>query len=234
MKRIGALTLSAAIMIIFSVFHGVCYANSFNIEKETNKESLETTVEATISPTPAVTATPTPALDTTPAESQITSSSEADTTPVVDEHPLDSMMSLIEEEREYFTEDDIVMMAQLIHVEAGGVKPLYCRAAVAWTVLNRMDNGFSSACTTIEGTIKQPGQFAWYAGASYTDLDYEIAKDVLTRWAWEQITGETNEGRVLPSKYVYFWGDGYQNYFNDGTDSYWNFSVNYDPYEDWE
>ena len=234
MKRLGALALSATIMIIFSIFHGICYASSFDFEKVTTKESLETVAEATVSPTPTITATPTPTPSTTPVESQITSNSEADTTPAVDEFALDSTMSLLEEQREYFTEDDIVMMAQLIHAEAGGVKPLYCRAAVAWTVLNRMDNGYSSACTSIAGTIKQPGQFAWYASCSYTDLDYQIAEDVLMRWAWEQITGETNEGRVLPSKYMYFWGDGYQNYFNDGVGSYWNFTVSYDPYEDWD
>lgn len=133
---------------------------------------------------------------------------------------------------EYFDEDDVVMMAQLINVEAGAVYPLYRRAAVGWTVLNRLESGRWGP-TSISGIITQDDQYAWYAGASYSELDYEIARDVLTRWAEEQISGDEDPGRVLPKQYESFYGDGSQNYFYDQYGNYWNFEIEMDPYENW-
>ena len=133
---------------------------------------------------------------------------------------------------EYFSEDDVVMMAQLIEVEAGSVYPLCRRAAVGWTVLNRLDSGRWGP-TTISGIITQADQYAWYAGASYSEVNYEIARDVLTRWAEEQISEEEDSGRVLPKQYESFYGDGSQNYFYDQYGNYWDFSVEEDPYMDW-
>lgn len=132
----------------------------------------------------------------------------------------------------YFSESDIVMLAQLIDIEANSVYPLNRRAAVGWTVLNRLDNGRWGP-TTIAGIISQPGQYAWYSGRSYSQENYDIAKDVLTRWATEQIEGVPNFGRVLPPNYDCFYGDGSQNHFYDVNGSYWDFSVPYDPYENW-
>ena len=116
----------------------------------------------------------------------------------------------------YFSESDIVMLAQLIDIEANSVYPLNRRAAVGWTVLNRLDNGRWGP-TTIAGIISQPGQYAWYSRRSYSQENYDIAKD----------------GRVLPPNYDCFYGDGSQNHFYDVNGSYWDFSVPYDPYENW-
>ena len=133
----------------------------------------------------------------------------------------------------YFSEDDVVMLAQLIDIEANSVYPLRNRAAVGWTVVNRVDNGRWGP-TTISGIITQPGQYAWYAGRSYSQTNYDIALDVLTRWATEQIEGAPNFGRVLPPNYDCFYGDGVQNHFYDEDGNYWDFSVVNDPYEHWE
>lgn len=133
---------------------------------------------------------------------------------------------------EYFTEDDVIMMAQLIDIEAGSVFPLYRRAAVGWTVLNRLDNGRWGP-TTISGIISQDGQYAWYAGRSYSEINYEIARDVLTRWAEEKISGNEDPGRVLPIQYENFYGDGEQNHFYDASGNYWDYGIEMDPYEDW-
>ena len=133
---------------------------------------------------------------------------------------------------EYFSEDDVVMLAQLIDIEAGAVYPLNRRAAVAWTVLNRIDNGRYGP-TTVYGVVTQPNQYAWYSGRSYSDMNYRIAKDVLTRWADEKISGQTNGGRVLAQNFENFYGDGEQNHFYDANSNYWDFSVANDPYQGW-
>ena len=132
----------------------------------------------------------------------------------------------------YFTENDVVMMAQLIDIEAGAVYPLNRRAAVAWTVLNRLDGGRWGP-TTISGIITQPNQYAWYAGREYSDMNYRIARDVLTRWSSEKVFGNTDPGRVLPENFECFYGDGEQNHFYDVNYNYWSFYVEYDPYADW-
>ena len=134
---------------------------------------------------------------------------------------------------EYFDENDVIMLAQLIDIEAGGVYPLYRRAAVAWTVLNRLDSGRWGP-TTISGIITQPYQYAYYSERSYSDMNYRIAKHVLTSWADEKISGKPNWRRVLPQCYESFWGDGEQNHFYDQYENYWDFYVEYDPYENWE
>ncbi len=234
-------------MIVFAGVHGLCYASTVNLETNPpiNVESIqETTIETMTSPTPTATVTPTvtpkptatvtpkPTATPTPEPTTLPTETSADTTSATNES--ESMEMAFEEEIDFFSEEEVVMMAQLIHAEAGGVYPLNRRAAVAWTVCNRINNGYSSYCTSIEGTIKEPGQFAWHKGCKYTDLDYRIAKDVLTRWSNEIITGKPDEGRILPSKYMFFWGDGSQNHFNDGKGNYWDYSVSYDPYADWE
>ena len=131
----------------------------------------------------------------------------------------------------YFTEDDVVMMAQLIDIEAGAVYPLYRRAAVGWTVVNRVD-GNRWEPSTISGIITQPGQYAWYAGRSYSQENYNIARDVLTRWATEKVDGVTDPGRVLPENFDSFYGDGNQNYFYDAYGNYWDFGIEVDSYGD--
>jgi len=132
---------------------------------------------------------------------------------------------------EYFTEEEVIMLARTIDAEAGAVYPLCRRAAVGWTVVNRLDNGRWGP-TTIGGIISQPGQYAYSAYHSYSEENYDIALDVLTRWADEHISGEENEGRILESEYESFWGDGSQNHFYDSEGNYWDYSVEYDPYSE--
>ena len=132
----------------------------------------------------------------------------------------------------YYSESDVVMLAQLIDIEAGAVWPLNRRAAVAWTVLNRIDNGRYGP-TTVYGVITQPNQYAWYSERGYSDMNYRIAKDVLMRWADEKISGQTNSGRILAANFENFYGDGEQNHFYDYNGNYWDFSVGYDPYAGW-
>lgn len=231
-----------AIMLIFTTIQGATFVQTHQVNAESPMETIVEEEEkpinnAAASPTPMPTATPTPtptgserdfvSLEMSVAEEQQRLASAA-VLSTIEEAAIEAQLS------EYFTEDEIIMAAKLIHAEAGSVYPLNRRAAVIWTVCNRIDNGYSSSRTTVSAVITQPGQFAYYSGCSYSDLDYAIAKDVLTRWATEQITGETNEGRILPSQYMFFWGDGSQNHFNDGKGNYWDYSVEYDPYEDWE
>ena len=150
------------------------------------------------------------------------------------EERLEEMEAAAEREAQieaYFTEDDVVMMAQLIDIEAGAVYPLYRRAAVGWTVVNRVD-GNRWEPSTISGIITQPGQYAWYAGRSYSQENYNIARDVLTRWATEKVDGVTDPGRVLPENFDSFYGDGNQNYFYDAYGNYWDFGIEVDPYGD--
>lgn len=238
-KKSAAYVIGAVTMLIFTSFQGVSFAYSHQLDAIPPKENVKETEIGNPIKYAAVSPTPTPTPEVKPTEPDVVSFGVS----VAQEQQsqiCEEVSAMIEEAAfqaqlsEYFTEDDIIMVAQLIHAEAGAVYPLNRRAAVAWTVCNRIDNGYSSSRTTISAVIKQPGQYAWYSGCSYSDLDYAIAEDVLTRWATEQITGEVNEGRVLPSEYMFFWGDGSQNHFNDGKGNYWDYSVEYDPYEDWE
>lgn len=127
--------------------------------------------------------------------------------------------------------EDIEMLAKLIWGEARGVKSTTEKAAVVWCVLNRVDaKGYPNS---IEAVIIQPYQFVGY------DEDYPvtkehrmIAEDVLCRWYAEK-DGEKDVGRVLPKDYIYFTGDGKQNYFTNEwkSNDIWNWSLP-SPYED--
>ncbi|MCQ2570777.1 MAG: cell wall hydrolase [Candidatus Saccharibacteria bacterium] len=184
------------------------------IETEVEVEETTTTTYVTVAPTLA------------PVVREINVTPMTISTPIEE---IDEPEELEVNFDEYFTEADVIMMAQLIHAEAGGVFPYNRRAAVAWTVLNRLDNGRWGP-TTISGIITQPSQYAWYAGCTYTDKDYEIARDVLERWATEKVSGETDDGRVLARNFESFYGDGSQNYFYDANGVYWDFYVRNDPY----
>ena len=135
----------------------------------------------------------------------------------------------------YYTEDDVVILAKIIQVEAGGISSFAERAAVAWCILNRVDYDGSSYSfpSTIAGCATEPGQFAYYSGTQYTEENYWIAADVLERWNFEQ-NGYTDVGRTLPSEYLFFSGDGSHNHFRTdigyGNGSYdWSLGS---PYEE--
>lgn len=122
---------------------------------------------------------------------------------------------------------EVELLARTIWGEAGGVKSETERAAVAWCVLNRVELNGSS----IEAEVTKPGQYIGYrATGECPDSHMELAADVLERWTREQ-NGEQNVGRVLPTTYLFFTGDGSRNYFTkewrDGEP--WDWS-NISPY----
>ncbi len=135
-------------------------------------------------------------------------------------------------------ENDIEMMASLMWNECRGVPRTCEKAAVPWTVLNRVED--DRWPDTIAAVITQSGQFA-HTGKPSLDSEgdkalYEelrsIAKDVIMRWLFEK-QGIESVGRVLPKEYVFFAGHGGRNWFRtgDGGGRYWMFGLP-DPYAD--
>jgi hypothetical protein len=127
-------------------------------------------------------------------------------------------------------EADVQNKAKTISGEANLAQRTMNPAAGAWCILNRGPaTGYPD---TIEGVVTSKHQFAGYdQGHPVTDELRDLAIDVLQRWHSEQ-DGEAEVGRVLPSDYTFFWGDGYENYFTNewkGTD-YWDWSMP-NPYE---
>lgn len=130
----------------------------------------------------------------------------------------------------YFTEKDVVTLAKVIFREAGGIPSDMEKACVGWVACNRVDAGYGE---TIYEVLTAPYQFAWIEDTPIREDLYALALDVLTRWNNEK-NGIDNVGRVLPSNYMWFYGDGYHNHFRDsysGNFSIWNYSLE-NPYED--
>ncbi len=131
----------------------------------------------------------------------------------------------------YWSESDAVMLAKLIYTEARGVESRMEKAAVVWTVLNRVDDGGS----TVRQVVTAPYQFAYSEDAptSYCGEDFlALARDVLGRWSMEK-DGATDTGRVLPAGYLWFSGDGVHNYFRNSytVGTRWDWSLE-NPYDD--
>lgn len=131
-----------------------------------------------------------------------------------------------------FTDEEITMAAKTVWGEARGIESQMEQAAVIWCALNRYDkNGGSLA-----EIFTAPHQFHYDESFQTVD-DYgrdltELAMDVVCRWEREK-NGETNVGRVLPSEYIYFGGDGTHNYFRDDYNfdgNIWDWSLP-NPYE---
>ena len=112
--------------------------------------------------------------------------------------------------RDYFTEEEINIMATIMWNEANGSETRTSVAEiykVGWCILNRYDDGrFGS---TLKAVMTAKNQFAWYG--SY-NLNYKsYAENVLERYIREK-NGE-DVGRELPKGYLYFYGDGTYNHF---------------------
>lgn len=118
------------------------------------------------------------------------------------------------------------LMARTIYAEARGCSTME-QAAVAWCVLNRVDAGYGD----IEAVLTAPHQFATWGGEIGQE-QLDIAADVLIRWEREK-AGEADVGRVLPSEYLWFTGNGSENLFRDAYEggSYWDWSLP-NPYEE--
>lgn len=126
-------------------------------------------------------------------------------------------------------DNEIIMATKVMVAEAGGVYPLSHRAAVVWCILNRVDATGSS----ISSIITAPHQFAWFPSKSYSQEQYDLVKDIFTRWLLEK-EGFENVGRVLPKEYKWFHGDGSQNHFRNaysGSYTIWNWSLP-SPYDE--
>ena len=111
----------------------------------------------------------------------------------------------------YFTDADVIAVAKMLWGEARGCVLDNQKKAV-WCVLNRVDD--PRFPDTIQGVLSQPSQFHGYSpDFPVWDELYAVALDVLTRWSMEK-QGVTVE-RELPNTYLWFTGDGVQNWFRE-------------------
>ena len=118
---------------------------------------------------------------------------------------------------------EVELIGRTIWGEAGGVPDKTERAAVAWCILNRVDNRGQ----TIEQVVTAPHQFYGYRPNGDCPQEHlDLAADVLSRWYAEK-AGETNVGRVLPQEYEYFIGFDRHNHFMTEwkVADYWDWSL---------
>lgn len=124
------------------------------------------------------------------------------------------------------------VLAKVVYGEARGCSTTE-RAAVIWCILNRVDDDSGYWPDDIIGVATQDSQFhGWDETHPVLPKLYELALDVIDRWQREK-EGERNVGRVLPSDYFYFHGDGLHNHFRQDWKSgaAWNWSLP-SPYEE--
>ena len=128
----------------------------------------------------------------------------------------------------YINDSETVdMLAKLVWGEGRGIKSKARQAAIIWTVLNRADKYDKP----IEAIVTASGQFVGYKAAHPATEELKaLADDVLTRWKKEK-DGQSDVGRVLPKGFIYFTGDGKENYFRDSyySTDYWQWTLP-DPY----
>ena len=122
-------------------------------------------------------------------------------------------------------------IARTIYGEARGCSTTE-QAAVAWCILNRVDSEDAYYPDDIIGVVTQKKQFHGYDERNPVEPElYGLALDVIERWQTEK-AGAQNVGRVLPTEYLYFSGDGQHNYFRTSWDGgrQWDWSLP-SPYE---
>lgn len=125
-----------------------------------------------------------------------------------------------------YTDSDVKMIAKTVWAEARGIPDQDQQAAVVWCILNRVDDPRWE--DTIAEVLTAPHQFAYYPDSPVTEDLLRLAEDVLEQWRREK-AGEIDVGRVLPSDYVFFDGDGQENYFRrqfEHTGEYWDWTLN--------
>lgn len=133
----------------------------------------------------------------------------------------------VQEEKEpelimYFDEDDVIALAKVLYNECRGIPSTTEKACVAWTVCNRVDNGYWG--DTFIDVVSYPNAFAYWYDTPIREELYDLAEDILIRWNKEK-NGIEDVGRVLPQDYVFFAGDGEHNYFRN------KFSGDYDVWD---
>lgn len=123
---------------------------------------------------------------------------------------------------EYFTIDEIYMMAKTLYGEARGASKEQ-QAGVIWTLCNRYDYAVAHASqnfgSTFEEIITKKSQFVGFSWSHpVTEECLKIVLDVLDRWLHEkeleknnpelsEYTLSTMVGRTLPKSYIYFVSD---------------------------
>ena len=109
----------------------------------------------------------------------------------------------------YFTEADVIALAQMLYGEARGCT-VDNQAKCVWCVLNRVDD--VRFPDTIIGVVSAPGQFHGYSpDFPVWDNLRAVALDVLTRWSMEKQGADV--ARELDKNAVFFTGDGTTNWF---------------------
>lgn len=120
-----------------------------------------------------------------------------------------------------YTDADAVALAQMAWGECRGVEEIstsggivsgtYQKAAAMWCALNRYDTG---AGESIADVVAAPRQFHGYDPEHPISEELlALAYDVLDRWEAEK-AGAADVGRTLPAEYLFFVGDGENNYFS--------------------
>lgn len=111
----------------------------------------------------------------------------------------------------YFTEADVIALAQMLYGEARGCT-VDNQMKCVWCVLNRVDD--ARFPDTIQGVLSQPSQFHGYS-PDFPVLDElkEVARDVLTRWSLEKQGVDVE--RELPDTYCWFTGFNGSNHFRE-------------------
>ncbi len=120
-------------------------------------------------------------------------------------------------------------MSKMGFGEAGGCSHTEI-AATFWNVLNRYDADYAKS---IYGVVTASGQYHGYKTYHPVRDDiYEVCIDVIARWVAEK-EGATDVGRILPSDYFWFYGDGrhnhYRNVYKNGARWDWSLPT---PYAD--
>ena len=111
----------------------------------------------------------------------------------------------------YFTEADVIALAQMLYGEARGCT-VDNQMKCVWCVLNRVDD--SRFPDTIQGVLSQPSQFHGYSpDFPVWDNLYAVALDVLTRWSMEKQGADV--ARELPDTYCWFTGFNGSNHFRE-------------------
>lgn len=111
----------------------------------------------------------------------------------------------------YFTEADVIALAQMLYGEARGCT-VDNQAKCVWCVLNRVDD--PRFPDTIIGAVSQSGQFYGYSpNFPVWDNMYALALDVLTRWSMEKQGADV--ARELDASFVWFTGNGVENVFRE-------------------
>jgi len=138
---------------------------------------------------------------------------------------------IIEQEVTYSPNSaEVEIIAKMLWGEARGIGSDMQIAACAWVAVNRVEAGGYSQ--TIEDVITAEDQFVGYSADNpITGYLKWLAADVLTRWH-NEINGQADVGRVIPSDYLWFSAVGGVNKFRSGYEStdYWDWTMK-NPYE---